>query len=347
MNEHPLLGLLAELTGSFLFANTPSFEQLKNFQTTVASALLQNQDPSEIRRTFGFEKIENAAVQALDQNDLLYLNSILNDLEQHPAPSLDRVRIFRREVPFLSSQVEGSVPAWARGARLDATIGPLLDKNGRKVWFDLYKVVPGVKIFLQGTTQPALVLSLQFSTLSVFQPNTNSYRIPACSVWINAPLLSASALADEFCGVTVKSGTIQFSLPVSLTEDHQLFLQPGNIVNLDLQLIPKPVAATTEQTAGTNARKAELHLPESMHIQFSDAGSQLTQAGPGSMSIFGQTIQVVHAVGAAGEYSPILNRINIPYHTETPAFSFKGNSSPLLKLEGDTNITTVYWSLPS
>jgi len=131
MNEHPLLGLLAELTGSFLFANTPSFEQLKNFQTTVASALLQNQDPSEIRRTFGFEKIENAAVQALDQNDLLYLNSILNDLEQHPASSLDQVRIFRREVPFLSSQVEGSVPAWARGARLDATIGPLLNKNGR------------------------------------------------------------------------------------------------------------------------------------------------------------------------------------------------------------------------
>jgi hypothetical protein len=192
-----------------------------------------------------------------------------------------------------------------------------------------------------------LVLSLQFSTLSVFQPNTNSYRIPACSVWINAQLLSASGLTDEYCGVTVKSGTIQFSLPVSLTDDHQLFLQPGNVVDLDLQLIPKPVAATTEQTAGTNARKAELHLPESMHIQFSHAGTQLTQAGPGSMLIFGQSIQVVHAVGAAGEYSAILNRINIPYHTETPAFSFKGNSSPLLKLEGDTTITTVYWSLPS
>jgi hypothetical protein len=106
MNEHPLLGMLAELTGSFLFANTPSFEQLKNFQTTVASALLQNQDPSEIRRTFGFEKIENAAVQALDQNDLLYLNSILYDLEQHPVPSLERVRIFRREVPSCQARLK-------------------------------------------------------------------------------------------------------------------------------------------------------------------------------------------------------------------------------------------------
>ena len=58
MNEHPLLGMLAELTGSFLLANNPSFDQLKNFQTTVATALLQNQDPLEIRRSFGFVTLQ-------------------------------------------------------------------------------------------------------------------------------------------------------------------------------------------------------------------------------------------------------------------------------------------------
>ena len=219
MNEHPLLGMLAELTGSFLFANNPSFDQLKNFQTTVATALLQNQDPLQIRRSFGFETIQNASAQALDENDMLYLNNMLHELEQQPDPSLDRVRIFRREVPFLSSQVQGSVPAWARGARLDATIGPLLDKRGRKIWLDLYKIIPGVKIYLQGASQPALVLSLQFSRLSLMLPNTNSYKIPVCSVWMNARLLSPAGLTDEYCGVTVKSGTIQFSSPVSLNDD--------------------------------------------------------------------------------------------------------------------------------
>src|SRR6266536_6020229 len=215
MNEHPLLSRLAQITGAFVAANNPSLEELQNFQDSVAAALLQQQPAEQLQQSFQFEKMENFSTQHLGESDLLHLNQVLQNVESSSLKD-SNIKAFRREVPFISSQVKGSVPGWARGAKIVKTIGPLIDLQGRRFWWDFYHVVPGVQLFLQGGSKPAMILSVEVSWLYFFFHNNKDYSIPECSVWINAHLLSSPAPDNEYCGLAVKKGKLHFTNDVEL-----------------------------------------------------------------------------------------------------------------------------------
>ena len=70
MNEHPLLAQLAQLTGAFVAANNPSSEELQRFQSSIATALLQQQPAEELQQNFQFEKMENFTTQHLAEADM-------------------------------------------------------------------------------------------------------------------------------------------------------------------------------------------------------------------------------------------------------------------------------------
>src|SRR5262249_44463462 len=70
-------------------------------------------------------------------------------------------RVFVREVPIASSASALTVPAWARGAEISETIGPLRDADGRLFWFDFYRIVRLIPIYFAGDSQPAFLFHLR------------------------------------------------------------------------------------------------------------------------------------------------------------------------------------------
>ncbi|HWQ69815.1 MAG TPA: hypothetical protein VN494_07665, partial [Patescibacteria group bacterium] len=50
-------------------------------------------------------------------------------------------RVARRTLPFSTSAEPDSVPEWAAGRRVEWTLGPFVDRDGRLVWFDIFAIV--------------------------------------------------------------------------------------------------------------------------------------------------------------------------------------------------------------
>ncbi|MEO8824003.1 MAG: hypothetical protein ABI366_10570, partial [Ginsengibacter sp.] len=167
MAENPLLAQLAQISGEFIAAKQSSSAGIKEFQNLIASALLQNQSVETLQDSHLFEKMTSYTAEQLSTEELSQLRKVL-ETNSAGTPVDKGIRVFRREVPFASSQAKGSVPDWGRGAAVAKTIGPLINKLGRPIVFDIYKVVPGVKIILQGAANPSLILPLKVRTILQF-----------------------------------------------------------------------------------------------------------------------------------------------------------------------------------
>lgn len=343
MNEHPLLADLAQLTGAFVAANNPSKEELQNFQNNIAAALLKKQPAEQLQQSFQFEKMENFSTQHLAATDLEQLNEVLADAENNPLKD-SNIRAFRREVPFISSQVKGSVPGWARGAKIAKTIGPLIDLQGRWFWWDFYYSVPGVQLFLKGAAKPAMVLSVETSWLHSILHFDKNYSIPKCSVWINAHLLSASAPDAEYCGLTVQGGNIHFTDDVALN-NNQMIVLPGTTVTVTLELLQQLDGPTSPDNTGIDAKNASVQLPETISFSFSSAGSKVLDAGESTWTFYGQSDDFIFDFNQQPFYLPQLNRVGIPFVSTQQQLDVLNCQSAVCNITGSSNILRSAWSL--
>ena len=342
MNEHPLLALLAQFTGAYLAANNPSTDELHAFQLNIANALLQKQSASEFQQSFLFENMQSLTTQHLDEKDMQHLNSVLQNAEESSATG-DTIRVFRREVPFTSSQVKGSVPDWARGAKIENTIGPLINNLGQKIWWDLYRIVPGVQLYLQGGAQPAMVLSLKVSRFFVLFQNHKDYTIPVSSIWINSHLISTSAPDIEFCGLTVSKGTIHFTSDVALSNG-KMIVPPGTVVTVTLDLLEQTDASVSPDNTGIDAKNAVVNLPPTFSFSFSDAGSQVIAAGDASWTLYQQQDTFTFDNTRPAFYLPQLNRVCIPYQSSAIQFDATNCLSGVCNIKGVAPIVLSAWS---
>jgi hypothetical protein len=63
--------------------------------------------------------------------------------------ALSDLLVHRRSLPVLTTQLADSLPAWAAGLRPESVIGPIRDRLGRDIWFDLFRRVRQVR-FVRG-----------------------------------------------------------------------------------------------------------------------------------------------------------------------------------------------------
>ena len=70
-------------------------------------------------------------------------------------------RVAVREVPLRSTQVHGSNPLWASGAVPEASFGPFISLDGRRFWFDFFRIEKLVALYVQGVAEPALLFKLR------------------------------------------------------------------------------------------------------------------------------------------------------------------------------------------
>ena len=70
MAENPLLAQLAQISGEFIAAKQPSSVDLKEFQNSIASALLQNQPVETLQDSHLFEKMTSYTTERLSAEEL-------------------------------------------------------------------------------------------------------------------------------------------------------------------------------------------------------------------------------------------------------------------------------------
>ncbi|MDB5207947.1 MAG: hypothetical protein JWR72_3022, partial [Flavisolibacter sp.] len=164
MNEDQVLALLAKLCGDITTANNTDEAKVLKLQQAIAATLIN--DPSlQISQPFQFEEAGDFSTKHLDAAGLQHLSDIIQRVKKEEQTIDTTIRVFRREVPFTSSQLRGSVPDWGRGAQVTETIGPFFTREGRRVWFDIFRVIPVVQVWMQGAARPFLLVPLEVSNI--------------------------------------------------------------------------------------------------------------------------------------------------------------------------------------
>lgn len=317
MNEDDLLVALAKLCGDITLTNNSNSEEVFRLQQTIATAIIN--DPSlPSSRPFQFQEAGDFATKHLDAADLQHLTNVLENVKQTPQTIDTTIRVFRREVPAISSQLRGSVPDWARGGRIVETIGPVFNREGRRVWFDLYRIIPVVQVWLQGAARPFILLPLQVSTL-VPIVGPRKYAIPKGSVWINADLFAPPSPDNLYCGLTVASGEISFTGPLSVTADNKLIIPVGMQASVVLNLEQQVITDVSPDNNGIDIKEATIELPKTLSFTISHNGKSITCTNA-KWNLYGQPINFSFDNTKPMRWVPELNRVAISYKTDVTAF---------------------------
>ena len=262
-------------------------------------------------------------------------------------------RVFVREVPVRSTQLHASSPLWAGGAAPERSLGPFANADGRRFWFDFFNIEKLVALYVQGNSYPALLFKITtgFQFVNVNLPLAAealpSYELNAGSVWINSQLLTQSAPAGYFTGLTIKNGTISLSAKPQLLNG-RLTVAANAKISVKLQLKQKQVTdADSSSPYGEDARQMELSLPQAFAFHFSGQSRAFDEVGDAAWTLYGQTISLGWNAQKTGTYDGLLRRVLIPFNASVETFQVQTNASPFHSLSGEAPIAGAYWALPA
>lgn len=349
MQQDILSGLLASITGN-LYADTPEEqEQLDTLHEQLAQTLQQQDVDTTVNRRFKFESsdlffsqnIKGNRLQKIDEKVRMVLDGKLeNDL-----------RVFVRDTPIRSSQIAGSIPDWAGGARVLSTVGPLRGRDGRLKWFDFFKVQKLVALYFSGSTQPAILFNASFNVnkrLGTTAPEfTKQYTIVAGSVWVYAKLFAPEAPANRYCGIRVKDGTIKLN-EIPLLMNGRLTIPQTSPMQVSLQMEPvTPTAIPVADERGEDARNVQINLPKLFSFILVNNNHTIQSVDALQWKIYAQEGKSNWAGDQKMIYDSLIHRVLMAVKSEPSKFSIKECVSSFCRLSGAANIQNTWWGLPT
>ncbi len=344
MNENALPALLAKLCGDITLSNNKDTDAVIQLQQAIAAAIINEPDLHAFS-SFQFEQVENFNTHHLDTADLEHLNHVIQAVKKDEQQIDNSIRVFRREVPFVSSQVKGSVPDWGRGARVTKSIGPLINRDGRKFWFDLYRTIPVVQLWLQGAAQPFMLLPLEVRNVLIVR-GPKSFKIPKGSVWIHADVFATAAPDNLYCGLTVAGGTLGFNGQISISEGNKLVIPSGMEASLKLNLQQKMVTDVSPDNNGIDVKEAVINLPATINMSINHTGKSF-EAGTANWNLYGQEINFDFDNTKPIQWNAAINRILVPYKADVASLEVMQSNSPVCVVHGKADIALTAWALPA
>lgn len=350
MEKEHLVSLLATLTGH-LHTTTQDEEKLVySLQQTVAKTLLQQDASLVTNQQFSFQSSDLFFTQNVKGSRLANIQAVVQGALATKLEQPD-LRLFVRDVPIRSTQVTGSVPSWAAGARVDSTVGPFIDADGRRVWFDFYKIEKLIGLYLLNQSSPAILFKASFTqrrtggAIILQQDAAKNYTIVEGSVWIKASLLSNAAPPDRYCGLKVSSGTITLdALPQKL--NGKLVINAGNNVKVNLNLVQAEPGTAGSGDYGKDASGASFTLPSTFSFSFNTTSAGITSLAEGKWNMYGQDINYAFAnTNQPIEYDASISRLLIPVTSSETQFSINKCLSPFNKMDGSAEINKSFWAL--
>ena len=346
MSQPDIKQLLSRVSGHLQIETEKEKAAFETLQTRLAATLIDEETPLRGRaRTYEHSDLfTEKKVSSSRMENIGKLAEKILTRQKDP-----EYRLFIRETPAVSAQLQGSIPEWAAGAAIDKTVGPFVNADGRDVWFDFYKIEKLVALYIQGKPQPVLLFNV--STLRRFidfnlpliTDLLPSYRLLAGSIWIHAPLLSTGAPAGTYTGLRIKGGEISLSAAPQLI-NNQLTITPGTLVNVKLDL-DQPDAAASTGDFGADAKALEIELPKHLKFHFTGTQTGIDELTEGKWNAYGDERHFMWQNGATS-YDAELKRILIALNTEPETFEVKNCLSGLNTFSGKAAVSTAAWALP-
>jgi hypothetical protein len=322
-------------------------EQFSRLEEFLSSALLPD-DLQQVKKSrFSFEAAEMVA----PENIAAELGQIVDRLARAEAEPGYRVAV--REVPLRSTQVHGSNPLWASGAAPETSLGPFISVDGRRFWFDFFRIEKLVALYVQGITEPALLFKLRsgFRFIGIDLPLAAEvapgYHLNAGSIWINSRLLAANAPAGFFTGLTIRSGNIALSAEPQIIGG-RLTIAPSTNVRVQLQLAQQAVNDVDPSSDyGKDARAADVQLPAEFAFHFGGGSHSLDTVGQAAWRVYGHITEFTWHQQQATTYDSVLNRVLIALSASTNRFAVADNRSGFHTFSGEAKLTASFWALPA
>ena len=336
-----LIPLLADLTGRLRPTAEAREVDLAKTRRLLADALARGQ-------------VETSAPGALP---IVATGQALGDLDPEVAEALraeaaaavaaserepgarPAARVFRRELPFITSQIPGSVPTWAAGVARAETIGPFLDELARPIWFDVIEPIRLTQLVRAPGGPPVLALPLRGPLAA-----RTRYRVPAGSLWLNSPLFAAGAPVGGFSGIRIAGGTLKLDASPTVVGD-ALQIPAGATATLVVTL-EQPAAPAPVNGPGVDAGQAVVALPKTVTFLCAPSGIAVSAADPAELRLYGTAAPLTHTPGGATTYEPGLNRVLVPFSPQIAEFAVADCRSTLWNVAGRSPVVGGAWAMP-
>lgn len=324
---------------------TELFDLLKK-TVGPATELSQTKAPG-----FSFEKIATEPSSILSQPLQQQVSDIVSASRLEGLQN--QFKVFQREFGVRSTQVNRSMPSWAAGAAVEKTIGPFINLDGRRIWFDFFRVEKLVALYFNGASTPAILFNidvLKISTVgktALLAPASQQYNLTGkSSIWINSRILAPNAPATKYTGLTIQSGTISLSEMPVITGD-KTTLSTTNKITVKLKLRQQTVIDANDKSPyGADARAATFVLPDTLEFEFNSTSSKITAVNTGEWNLFKQACSFKWK-NTVGVYNADLVSLFIPFAASVPEFTINESLSPFVQPSGKAKIIDSYWNLPA
>ena len=350
MNSPKLVQSLERLSGHLVIDSPQQKEAIQRLSEFLSRSLLQDEVHPVKGSSFTFEDADLFSPETIPDG----LSTSLQTILQAQASGIEAdFRVFGREVPVRSTQLQASVPLWAGGAAVERTIGPLTRKDGRQIWFDFFRIERLVALYIQGQSNPALLFKVNAGVrrvnnrLPLITDPLTSYSLVGGSIWINSAIFSASSPQGYYSGLTIRGGTIKLNAAPQLING-QLTISPNTVVTVQLQLQqPGVIGADATSPYGIDARNASLQLPQTFAFRFSGTQSLIGEVGEAQWNVYGHTADFRWNNEQQPIYDNLLHRVLIPMVCSTPDFTVRDCQSPFYQVRGSAAIASSHWALPA
>ena len=351
-DQENVFNLLSNLTGHLQAATSTEENSIIILQQNLAAALLGE----------NIESVKNNLL-AYENSDLFFTGRVpetrLNQIKDITAKVVEGAgesnsRVFVRESPIRSSQIKGSIPVWAQGAAVEKTLGPFTNKDGKKVWFDFFKIEKLIALYLEGESDPAILFNVSLLkrfviiTLPPIIDPAAKYKLLPDSVWVNSKLLAANSPAGYYTGLKIKSGEITLNNSPKII-DNKLTAIGSTTVTVNL-VLDQPGVTDADNTSpyGIDAGNSKLNLPANLNFHFSKAGCRIDSIeGNTNWLVYGDEASFAWDKSKPPAFNSILNRVLIPFSCSEQDFTVKECKSTFNTFAGSAAIISSAWAIPS
>lgn len=348
MEINEITAQLAMLTGHLHSSGTDDEKHIEKLQSAIANAIL-NQDPATIKsKEFVFERSDLFLSTNIESNRLKKISELAELAGK--GDKLTETNVFVRNVPVRSTQITGSITAASAGVRVK-TVGPVLDKLKRPVWFDFVTVKKLIALYIQGQNLPAILFDATFSQSKFLLANskpvelTRTYTVIPETVWIHGKLLSTNVPDEYYCGLRVKGGTITLDTDPFML-NNRVTVSNATKVTVNLNLEQNNVFDNDPTSPyGVDARNASFNLPTSFQFSFRNTTKTIVAVGNSKWNVYGQNNSFMYQNAQNCVYNAFIGRVAIPVHCAEPDFSVNECKSPFFNLSGKAKIKNSWWAL--
>jgi len=331
LNKLEIAPLLAQLTAGWEPGPGANTDALLAARTALAETLRAGIAPAEISQVWkGLTREPDGTTTAAA------LQALETDKEPQP----------QQPLAYVSSAMTSSVrnptgtPAWARGMKVQRTLGPFLDPQGISHWVHIIQFTISVR-FAFGNAANIFAV---FPERITFVPHpATDITLSAGSVWFVANLLVNTIPAGQVCGFRIRNGTLKVSVAGQF--QNNVYVLPANAsATLSVTLDPLPAPAPAGPV-GSDAAAANIVLPSTVTIVFTQNGATVQALDNSSVGLYGSSEALTR-----NQSAPVAIDFNtwilIPCTTSNPTFTFANASSGLFTPSGQALIAAAGWALP-